>query len=1120
MSTFGVCRETVCIPNERETLLKFKHHLNDSSNRLSSWNETVDSNCCNWVGVVCNNITAHVAELHLSTPFPSFRDALDENAYVVPNSEAYEEYTRSQFGGEINPCLVDLKHLNYLDLSGNRFESKPIPSFIAAITSLTHLNLSNSGFMGIIPPQIGNLCNLIYLDLSNAASGTVPSQIGNLSNLLYLDLSSSVNGTIPSRIGNLSNLLYLDLGNNNLFIENLDWLSSLSELEYLDLEGANLSQSFHFLHTLQALPSLMHLHLSTCTLPYHNQPSFLNFSSLLSLDLSAISHSSSISFALKWAFELKKLVSLTLRSNNIEGSICDDIRNLTFLENLDLSWNSLSSSIPDWIYNGLPHLKFLYLSRNNLQGTISDALGNLTSLITLDLYGNQLEGPIPSSIEKVTSLVTLDLSGNQLKGPIPNSFGNMTSLVRLVLSDNQLEGPIPTSLANATSLVTLVLSQNQLEGPIPTSLGNLCNLRKIDFSYLKLNQYVNEVFDIIAPCISLRLETLQIQSSQLSGNLTNQFEVYKNILALRLDDNKIGGELPKSLGKLSSLISLSMSKNQFSGNPFEILRSLSKLSYLSIGDNCFEGIVKEDHLENLTRIRVFGASGSNLTLKVAPNWHPTFHLTYLDLSSWQLGPNIPPWLQSQNTLQYLAMSNTGISDSIPTWFWENFSSLQFLNLSNNHIHGEIAKSLRNPISFTVIDLSSNHLYGELPFLSNHVLWLDLSKNSFSKCMNDFLCCKQCKKFSLYFLNLASNNLSGKIPDCWTKWPDLVDLYLQSNHFVGNLPSSMGSLVSLQSLSISNNSLSGIFPTTLKKNFDMISLDLGENNLSETIPSWIGESLLRLKILRLRSNNFSGDIPNEMCDMIFLQNLDLAHNSLSGNIPNCFNHFKAILQKNKSPALTIYSNASSIYTGHYEIDIMLWIKGRAAEYSSILGLVTNIDLSDNNLSGEIPAEITELDGLIYLNLSKNQLSGQIPRSIGNMRMLESIDISKNQLSGEIPLTISNLSFLNYLDLSHNHLEGKIPTGTQIQSFEASNFVGNNLCGPPLLTNCSSNKEIPFINHSGMENDGHEVNWFFVGMALGFVVGFWIVVAPLFIYRSWRYAYFCFLDDLWYKLQTFW
>jgi len=33
------------------------------------------------------------------------------------------------------------------------------------------------------------------------------------------------------------------------------------------------------------------------------------------------------------------------------------------------------------------------------------------------------------------------------------------------------------------------------------------------------------------------------------------------------------------------------------------------------------------------------------------------------------------------------------------------------------------------------------------------------------------------------------------------------------------------------------------------------------------------------------------------------------------------------------------------------------------------------------------------------------------------------------------------------LSYNHLKGKIPTGIQIQSFEATDFVGNNLCGPP-------------------------------------------------------------------------
>ena len=90
-----------------------------------------------------------------------------------------------------------------------------------------------------------------------------------------------------------------------------------------------------------------------------------------------------------------------------------------------------------------------------------------------------------------------------------------------------------------------------------------------------------------------------------------------------------------------------------------------------------------------------------------------------------------------------------------------------------------------------------------------------------------------------------------------------------------------------------------------------------------------------------------------------------------------------------------------------------------------GRVTRLNLSSNELSGEIPAELGNLANLSYLNLDVNELSGEIPASLGNLTNLQELSLLGNGLSGAIPAELGDLTNLQLLYLSANELSGEIP-----------------------------------------------------------------------------------------------
>ena len=101
-----------------------------------------------------------------------------------------------------------------------------------------------------------------------------------------------------------------------------------------------------------------------------------------------------------------------------------------------------------------------------------------------------------------------------------------------------------------------------------------------------------------------------------------------------------------------------------------------------------------------------------------------------------------------------------------------------------------------------------------------------------------------------------------------------------------------------------------------------------------------------------------------------------------------------------------------------------------------------------LSGEVPAEVLGRCGcLVELNLSRNNLWGEIPPSIGKCLRLRHIDLSQNRLSGHLPSEIC-LSSLRSLSCHENALSGEIPANLRFCSALRRLVLHTNFFSGPL------------------------------------------------------------------------
>ncbi|KAF8100969.1 hypothetical protein N665_0212s0013 [Sinapis alba] len=679
---------------------------------------------------------------------------------------------------------------------------------------------------GKIHPSLTRLKFLSYLDLSsNDFNFTeIPQFIGRMVSLRYLNLScSSFSGEVPASLGNLSKLESLDLYAQS-FIDNdeapvsftlrassLGWLSGLSSsLAYLKMGFVSLSGAGEtWLEDFSRLSKLRELHLSNCelkNLPLY-LPSSANLKLLEVLDLSQNSLSSPIP---NWIFDLTSLRKLFLQFAYLQGSIPSGFKNLKLLETLDLSHSQLRGEIPAAL-GDLPQLKYLDLSVTYLQGQIHSFLDAFSrnkgnSLVYLNLQSNSFNGTLPESLGALRSLQILELSSNSFTGSLPASVGNMSSLKKLDLSYNSMNGTIPESLGKLEELVDLNLMANKWEGVLLKS--HFINLRSLKTFTLTGEPNRSVVFKVPSTWVPpFRLEQIIIENCQIGPSFPMWLQVQNKLNSVTLRNNGIADKIPHSW---------------------------------------FSGIASHVTDLILTNNRIKGTLPQNL---VFPN------LYTVDLSSNNFEGPFPRWTTNATNI-YLYQNN--LSGPLPLNIGALMPRMGWLYLFDNSFTGEIPSSLCEVTELYNLNLRNNRFSG-----------------SFPKCWHD--------SSQLFTIDASENNISGEIPESLCDLRDLTFLHLNQNAFEGNIPNMFPNCYDIQHIDLSGNNISGVIPTEILDLSYLRILNLSRNSIEGSIPGKVS-NVGRLETLDLSRNKLSGAIPQSLAAISSLHTLNLSFNKLAGRIP--------------------------------------------------------------------------------------------------------------------------------------------------------------------------------------------------------------------------------------------
>ncbi|KAK8921918.1 Leucine-rich repeat receptor-like serine/threonine-protein kinase BAM1 [Platanthera zijinensis] len=561
-------------------------------------------------------------------------------------------------------------------------------------------------------------------------------------------------------------------------------------------------------------------------------------------------------------------------------------------------------------------------------------------------------------------------------------------------------------------------------------------------------------------CDRGRVSAIDLSGLNVSG--TVEIAGLPALVSLSLAGNALGGVI--AVSQLPSLRYLNISGNQFSGGlDWNYSGELPSLEIFDAYDNNFTAPLPLG-VADLKNLRYLDLGGNFFYGEIPPSYGGMLAMESLSLAGNDLRGRIPGELGNLTGLNHLYLGYFNAFDGgIPAELGE-LVNLVHLDISGCGIDGAIPNNLGKLINLRTLFLHTNALSGTIPAAIGNLtklVNLDLSNNALTGEIPNELA----GLTNLNLFNLFMNRLHGSIPEFVAGLPELETLELFTNNFTGTIPENLGNNGKLRLLDLSSNKLTGIIPKDLCPSNKLKILILFKNFLFGPLPESLGKcsSLTRV---RLAQNYLNGSIPSGFIYLPQLDLLELYSNYLSGSISENFE------SKQGESRLNVLNLSNNLLSGAIPASISklsfletLILSGNrfSGEIPGSIGILRHaekLDLSRNELIGAIPLQIGQCGQLTYLDLSGNNLSGSIPSELAALGVLSYLNLSRNNLSNSIPRSIGSIASLTVADFSFNNLSGFLPDSGQLAFLNASAFAGNPLlCGSTISKSCVTSKAAP-------------------------------------------------------------